>query len=170
MYNPVENPMAANDSSPHYDFSDSDIIGEIENTPEGKVLKPNGPCSIIYGHMERPGETYILTDDNDAIAVCYVDHDQNLEEMNFDKYGWHIGSDEAGTALTLIIHDLAGDGQTNLFFSFRQRDREAIRQMKRIKSDKMMTIYFISILYGELVKYKKQAYSIPETIIGRIPV
>ncbi|HPI91094.1 MAG TPA: hypothetical protein PK859_17455 [Spirochaetota bacterium] len=147
-----------------FDHSDQKIIDELEHTPEGQQLNPGGVCGMIHNHMQRPGETYIFIDDNDRVFVCYVDHDQNLDEMDFSKYGWGINTDEQSVSLSLVIRDKEYDGSTCLMFYFKKKDRESLRQLRTIINDAKITAFFLSIQYGELYIFKKAEFAIPENI------
>lgn len=147
-----------------FDYSDQAIINELENTPEGQQLNPQGLGGIILNHMQRPGETYIFIDDNDRLFVCHVDHDQNLEEMDFSKYRWGISTNEQSVSLSLIIRDKEYDGNTYLMFNFKKKDRESLRQLKTITNEAKITAFFLSIQYGELYIHKKTEFTIPENI------
>lgn len=148
--------------------TDTDILREIEATPDGGALSRDGACAGFYEVMERPGDTYILLDDNDTINACYIHHEHMIEEMNTEKYGWHLERISNQTILTLIIQDKEPPGQTLLNFKFNHRDREGMRQLGLFKQNRSITIYNLAILYGDIIRKGKTVYTVPDKIAEKI--
>ena len=146
-------------------FNEAETINAFMNIPYGEPIPEEGPCFFFYSYINAGGETFIINA-GEKFEMFNVNHDHIISTLDFDKYTWDISINGETIVLTLILK--WEDDFETLNFKFSRNNYNSTRMLNLIKEKKEITIHFLNLLYGQLIKEKSNTFRLPDEILNQM--
>ncbi len=144
-----------------------EIIRTVEKLPKGSTLPKEGPCLVLYAKVNSPGDTVILKGKKEY-ALVHFDYDAEYLDLDEKKCGWQVATEGSRTAVTMIFNQAGSPYVMSL--SLHHSLDENMQFLDYLKSGKPVTVYFLSFIYGEIVKEKTSRLKMPKNAAGGITI
>ncbi len=144
------------------------IIEELNKLQTGGTLSKEGPALFLYDYITFEGENIILEDEK-KFFFHNINNSDQIDDVDFSNYGWNYEALKDRATLSLFIELNNGDPLPyTVNFTVSQKDTKSYDIFKQFISDELITIQFLGIQFGQIIKHKKMTFKIDSNIIKQI--
>jgi len=147
---------------------DSLILEAFNEVAENAVVPAEGPLQLFYDALTDHGTAFTLHGENDSV-LFFIHSEDIIESIVSNSAGCAFYFVDIGETFLLTIKAGADEFETDILLNFSKTDRRHMEFLRGTRRDGIVTIQFISFMYGELHKRKPVAFNLPEPVRNTIP-
>ena len=139
------------------------FIKVLNELPDESVLD-HEEFAPLYEYFEDAGMSLLLSTPDDY-SLIYFDIPEAIEEILPGNVSWMLEREEKSTALTMF----ANGSQMQIYHTFHFADNPVNAFFfSNIKESRILSINFLSMVYGDIIKIKSIAFTLPQAILQQL--
>ncbi len=139
------------------------FIRTLKELPDESVLD-HKDYAPLYEYFEDAGMSLFLATPDDY-CLLYFDIPEAIEEILPGNVSWLLEREEKSTALTMF----ANGSQIQTYHTFHFADNPVNSYFfSNIKENSTLSINFLAMVYGDIIKIKSIAFTLPQAILQQL--